>query len=80
MSLAFVSLDLPEVPERGPDALRNHVERELARKGKPVRWAVVQADGAGDSYRVDAVVSVDAPAKAGVAENNLGGELHELPA
>jgi hypothetical protein len=80
MSLAFVSLDLPAEPERGPDALRAHVERELANKGKPVRWAVVQGNDAGDSYRVDAVVSLDETTTVNAEEAVMEGERRDVPA
>jgi hypothetical protein len=83
MSLAFVSLDLPPAEaERGPDALRAHVERELAKKGNPVRWAVVQGNGEnGDSYRVDAVVSMDATAAVSDADEAvMEGEQRDVPA
>lgn len=57
LSLAFVSINVPLNRGRGSDALREHVERELALAGKPVRWAIVAADDDSGMCKVDAVVS-----------------------
>lgn len=55
-SLQFVSLKVPkERNAAGPAALRLFIERQLSSRGRPVRWAVVEAGP--DELTVDAVVS-----------------------
>lgn len=57
LSLAFVSINVPVNRDCRSDALREHVERELALEGKPVRWAIVATDDESGICKVDAVVS-----------------------
>ncbi|EDX87458.1 hypothetical protein S7335_5168 [Synechococcus sp. PCC 7335] len=39
------------------DALRSHVETQLAAHGDPLRWAITAVDSAGCTAQVEAVVT-----------------------
>ncbi|MGB3291498.1 MAG: hypothetical protein WBB01_00740 [Phormidesmis sp.] len=48
---------LPGSDRLRADALRSHIETQLARHGDPLRWAITAIDSASQMAQVEAVVT-----------------------
>jgi hypothetical protein len=42
-----------------PDKLKQEIETQLAKQGKPLRWAITQVDTARQKVAVEAIVTKD---------------------
>jgi hypothetical protein len=56
MQTRLITLSVPL--QASPQALRQAIEAELSRQGKPLRWAVTAVEGT--RAQVEAVVTVEA--------------------